>query len=339
MSSKKNLTQKQQYLQHLLPKLDDVQVDKMIAVAIAKEKKRIDETPKEEKDPYKELMSMIGCKNAKMQMNAMLADFRMKKIAAARGRKHARAYYHAAFIGNPGSNKSSTSRLFAKVLAREGIIKNPRLVELTRSDIVGQFVGSTAAKVNEIFRKYAGCAILIDEAYSLCDGDRGSNNYGDEAINEIIVCLENHPDTVVIFAGYPDRMEEFLAANPGLRSRVPYKVIFEDYSAEELVGISKVIAAEQGFEISDSASDKLFEIYSVARTVKDFGNGRYARNVIEAAVRKKGVRLGVMDTQNLTNYMDCEKYSDEELFSLDESCFEGLQDIPQECNRRIGFYA
>lgn len=338
MENKNNLTQKQQYLQHLLPKLNDMQVDKMIAVALEKKKALIEKGSESENDPYTELMSMIGCKNAKKQLTAMIADYRMRKIAEARGRKHVRAYYHAVFSGNPGCAKTTCARLYAKALANEGITKTARFAELSRSSIVGQYVGATAPKVREIFRQNAGGVILIDEAYALCDGDHNSsNNYGEEAINEIIVCLENFPETVVIFAGYPDRMEEFLASNPGLCSRIPYRVAFEDYTVEELVAISKVIAGEQGYTISSSAAEKLSEIYREARMQKGFGNGRYVRNVIEAAVRVKGINLGVMKNQDMSKFMNCDLYTDDVLFSLDESCFVTEREPLPVHHHKIGF--
>lgn len=338
MNHTEKLTPKQQYLQHLLPKLNDEQVDRMVAAIKAKQKKQEGQATHAEDNPYAEIMAMIGCDDAKKKLNEMISDFRMNRLAAECGRKHERAYFHASFHGNPGTNKTSISRLFAKALAREGIIKKARCVELTRSDIVGQYVGSTAVKVQEIFRKYADCLILIDEAYSLCDGNPGSNNnYGEEAINELIVCLENHPETVVIFAGYPDRMDEFLEKNPGLSSRVPYRVNFADYTVEELIAISKVIARDRGFRIADSAQDKLYTIFDAARQVKNFANGRFVRNTIEAAVRRKGILLGIMEKQDLTDYMDRTKYSVEDLFSLDEDCFEVLLAPAQEYSRKIGF--
>ena len=372
MSENRPLTQKQRYLQFLIPKLDDTQIEKMIAAVngnapakpptvtpgsavhenlipkpqaetpdkAADKKPSVElkpETPEE--DPYRDLMSMIGCKDAKQQLNAMIADFRMRKLAAARGRNSARAYYHAVFTGNPGSAKTTCARLYAKALAREGITKTDRFAELSRSKIVDKYVGSTAQNVRKLFERNADGVIFIDEAYTLCDSDPGSkNNFGIEAINELIVCMENHPETVVIFAGYPDRMEEFLSSNPGLRSRIPYAVAFSDYTTEELVAISRLIAGEQGYEITESAVNKLSAIYNSARNQKDFGNGRYVRNIVEAAVRVKGLRLGVMEKQ-MDDLMDHTRYTDSMLFSLDETCFEVTPEPPEKPRRRIGFCA
>ena len=372
MSENKSLTQKQRYLQFLIPKLDDIQIEKMIAsvntkstitppiiapgsTATEKDSQNLKPEPpstaaneksspepkqeKQEDDPYRDLMSMIGCDAAKQQLTAMISDFRMRKLAAARGRNSARAYYHAVFSGNPGCAKTTCARLYAKVLAREGITKTDRFAELSRSNIVDKYVGSTAQNVRKLFERNADGVIFIDEAYALCDSDPTSkNNFGIEAINELIVCLENHPETVVIFAGYPDKMEELLSSNPGLRSRIPYTVAFSDYTTEELIAISRIIAHEQGYEISESAVNKLSTIYESARTQKDFGNGRYVRNIVEAAVRSKGLRLGVMEKQ-LDDLMDHTRYTDSMLFSLDEACFEITPEPPEKTHRRIGFCA
>jgi len=355
MSENKSLTQKQRYLQFIAPRLDDVQVDRMIAAlkveTVGKPElgergetpdtkaEAVQESEMPAEDPYREFMNMIGCEAAKQQLTAMIADHRMRKLAEARGRSSKRSYYHAVFTGNPGCAKTTCARLYAKVLAGEGITKSDRFAELSRSTIVDKYVGSTAQNVRKLFERNAGGVILVDEAYTLCDSDPGSkNNFGIEAINELIVCLENHPETVVIFAGYPDKMEEFLSSNPGLRSRIPYTVSFSDYTTEELVAISRVIAGEQGYEIAESAVNKLSAIYDYARTQKDFGNGRYVRNIVEAAVRTKGLRLGVVEKQ-MDDLMDHTRYTDSMLFSLDETCFEVTPEPPEKPHRRIGFCA
>lgn len=341
MVEKNTLTQKQKRLLFLIPGLDDCLVDRMIAIAMAKEKKWPDKTSAVQNSPYVELMSMIGCHNAKTQLTAMIADYRMRKIAEMHGRNHVRAHYHAVFSGNPGCAKTTCARLYAQALANEGVTKTSRFAELSRSSIVGEYMGSTAPNVREIFRKNAGGVIFIDEAYSLTDSNFGEKkDYGEEAINEIIVSMENHPETVVIFAGYPKKMESFLESNPGLASRIPYKVMFEDYTTEELIAISKVIADNQGYIVTDSAIDKLYSIFENARTEKDFGNGRYVRNLIDAAIRTKGTLLGVMNNQNLSNFMNPALYTDDMLFSLDESCFDILyaqQNTTHKQQHKIGF--
>lgn len=340
MERKKALTRRQQYLQYIVPNLNDSQIDQMIAVLKPGKTFKAQKTRTEigENDPYKELMSMVGCNEAKDQLTNMIAASRMARITACRGRKSNHAYYHAVFKGNPGCAKTTCARLYAKALAREGIVKKDTFAELTRVDLIASYQGQTAMKVKSKLNEYAGGVIFIDEAYSLCDDSPGSNNnYGEEAINEIVVFLENHPETVVIFAGYSDKMEEFLALNPGLRSRVPYQVSFKDYSVQELVDISKVIAAEKGYHITEDAISKLSDIYEKESQTTNFGNGRFARNMVEAAIRKKALTLGVMEAPNLDAYIDPHQYSDETLFSLDENCFEYLYAHGKEEKSKIGF--
>lgn len=335
MRETKPLTEKQRYLQYLIPRLNDAQIDGMVSLIEFENKKASSQS---KSASYANLMKVIGCEEAKKNLTAMIADHRMRKIAAARGKGQAQAYYHAVFTGNPGCNKTSVARLYAKALADEGITRNSNFVELSRSGIVGEYVGSTAKKIHGIWEKNAGSVIFIDEAYSLNDGrDHSNNNYGEEAINEIIVCMENHPETVVIFAGYPEKMNEFLSANPGLRSRVPYHVRFSDYTTEELLAISNVIAEEKGFHIMPSAEKKLRHIFDAEKSVPDFGNGRFVRNLIEAAVRTKGIRLGVMEAATLDSYIKGTQYSDDFLFSLDEACFNIEATEEQPVKRTIGF--
>ena len=163
------------------------------------------------------------------------------------------------------------------------------------------------------------------------------DSFGAEAIDEIIVGLENDPGTVVIFAGYPEKMEQFLDANPGLRSRIPYRVRFCDYTADELLEISGKIAADNGFTITADAGEKLLGIFEKERQVRDFGNGRFCRSLVESAIRRKSVRLGVMDADDLSAYLDPARYSDEELFSLDGNCFTYSAAGEDRAARRIGF--
>lgn len=335
MSSTKDFSKKQKYLEYILPKLTEPQLDRMIAtVQTSKSKVKV-----EDKDnPYIQLMEMDGLEDAKKMVNAMIADYRMGKIVEARGRGTAHSHFHAAFLGNPGCGKTICARLVAGILFQEGITKKASFVEATRTDLCGQYVGETAQKVKDVFKRAKDGTLFIDEAYSLVDGGLGSNNnYGKEAINEIIVHMENDPGTVVIFAGYCDRMKEFLDSNPGLRSRISYQVSFRDYTTEELLKISKTIAKSKGFDLTETALERLSAVYETVKQNKEFGNGRYVRNTIEAAIREKGAHIGVVAAPNLEVYNDMSVYSDEALFSLDESCIASIPESTREERMPIGF--
>ena len=137
---------------------------------------------------------------------------------------------------------------------------------------------------------------MIDEAYSLVDDRKGL--YGDEAINTIVQEMENHrDDMIVIFAGYQKEMHEFLERNPGLNSRIAFHIPFEDYSSKELLDITKLIAKNTGFSIDGEADEKLLKIFDDVRSDESFGNGRFARNLIEKAKMRQADRLIKKDLQ------------------------------------------
>ena len=329
MRKSQELTKSQKQLLYLLPVLNDRQVAGMLST-LKKPARRA-----EKNDAYRQLMNMTGCAEAKEQLTAMLAAHRMSHIAESRSRTVKQPYFHAVFTGNPGCAKTTCARLYARALAQEGITKHDRFAELTRASLCGKYQGHTAQMVKDVFKQNKGGTIFIDEAYSLASDERDS--FGAEAIDEIIVGLENDPGTVVIFAGYPEKMEQFLDANPGLRSRIPYRVRFCDYTADELLEISGKIAADSGFTITADAGEKLLGIFEKERQVRDFGNGRFCRSLVESAIRRKSVRLGVMDADDLSAYLDPARYSDEELFSLDGNCFTYSAAGEDRAARRIGF--
>ena len=212
-------------------------------------------------------------------------------------------------------------------MKENGLLPRGDLYEVGRADLVGKYVGWTAKIVKERFRQAKGGVLFIDEAYSLSDGRDGL--FGDEAINAIVQEMENHrDDTVVIFAGYPDEMEEFLSRNPGLRSRIAFHVPFPDYSAEELYQICGLIAGQKGLSLDPGTKEALMPILERAREQSDFGNGRYARNLIEKAMMKQSGRLMRLDSKSLTA---------RHLSTLTAEDFEMPEVKPKQTVRRIGF--
>lgn len=207
---------------------------------------------------------------------------------------------HMVFTGNPGTAKTSVARLFARIMRENGLLSRGRIVECGRGDLVGKYVGWTAQIIQKKFMEARGGVLFIDEAYSLVDDREGS--FGDEAINTIVQEMENHrDDVVVIFAGYPDKMEQFLQKNPGLRSRIAFHVPFADYSARNLCDIARLIAKKKGLTLSEDACEKLYHVFDAARSERDFGNGRFARNVVERAKMAQASRLLTMDVEALSS--------------------------------------
>ena len=180
--------------------------------------------------------------------------------------------------------------------------------------------------VRQKFEEAQGGVLFIDEAYSLLEDKHGL--YGDEAINTIVdECEKRRNDTIVIFAGYQEPMKEFIARNPGLRSRVSFQINFEDYTPSELLQIIKLMAKNKHLNISSNADNMLIDIFSLARKGKDFGNGRFARNMIEKALMNHA--------HILANSVD--SIDNSVLFTLDKNDFDGIY-IPDDSQKsKIGF--
>lgn len=286
------------------------------------------EKAKPKGDAYKELMEMIGLTEAKKVILQALNYHKAQKLFADKGMKVDRPAMHMVFTGNPGTAKTTVARLFARIMRENGLLSRGHLVEVGRGDLVGKYVGWTAQTVQKRFEQAEGGVLFIDEAYSLVDGRSGS--YGDEAINTIVQEMENYrDDMVVIFAGYPDKMEEFLQKNPGLRSRIAYHVPFADYSVEELCSIAALTARKKGLHLDDRAQEKLASVFETARKQMDFGNGRYVRNILEKAKMAQATRLLTQDYESLTQ---------KEITTL---CAEDIEmpEIAAPARPRIGFSA
>ena len=243
---------------------------------------------------YDELSHMIGLDEAKKMINQALNYYKAQKLFADKGMKNDHPAMHMIFTGNPGTAKTTVARLFARIMKENNLLSKGNLIEVGRGDLVGKYVGWTAPTIQKKFKEAQGSVLFIDEAYSLVDDRDGS--FGDEAINTIVQEMENHRnDVVVIFAGYPDKMESFLQKNPGLRSRIAYHVPFSDYDTESLCEIAKLIAKQKGLKFTKEAFEKLYGLFDAARTGSDFGNGRFVRNVIEKAKMAQATRLLTMD--------------------------------------------
>ena len=249
---------------------------------------------------YDELFEMIGLAEAKAVIKKALNYYKMQKLYAERGVKQDNPAMHMIFTGNPGTAKTTVARLFARIMRENGLLSRGQLVEVGRGDLIGKYVGWTAQTVQEKFRDASGGVLFIDEAYSLVDDRNGS--FGDEAINTIVQEMENHrADVVVIFAGYPDKMEGFLDKNPGLRSRIAFHVPFADYSSTELCQIAEMLSKKNGMKIETSALEKLERAFDAAKNNTDFGNGRYVRNVFEQAKMNQASRLLEKDYESITS--------------------------------------
>ncbi len=247
------------------------------------------EVKKIESRPYEELMKLVGLKDIKAVIDDIIAAGKMKCVRERMGLKTDNTSMHMIFTGNPGTAKTTAARLIAGILRDEDVIKSGKFVECGRQDLIAKYVGWTAKTVAAKFREAEGGILFIDEAYALVDD---SNSYGAEAINTITQLMENYRDRViVIFAGYPDKMKEFLDQNEGLRSRISFHLDFPDYSSTELLDIMKIMSSDLEYRIDETAMDKCLRIFDKACRIENFGNGRYVRNVLEHAVLHQSGRI------------------------------------------------
>ncbi|MGN0684186.1 MAG: AAA family ATPase [Oscillospiraceae bacterium] len=240
--------------------------------------------------PYKELQKLVGLSDVKRVTDEILAAARMNKLRKSMGLEYQNASMHMLFSGNPGTAKTTVARLLAEILKDEEVLKNGHIVECGRQDLVGRYVGWTAKTVEEKFRAARGGILFIDEAYSLVDEH---NSYGTEAVNTIVQMMENYRDEViVIFAGYPEKMKEFLDQNEGLRSRIAFHLNFPDYNSSELLEIMELMLDKKDYVLeSEAVKSKCLEIFEKGSERENFGNGRFVRNVLEMAIMRQANRI------------------------------------------------
>ncbi|MDI3256305.1 MAG: AAA family ATPase [Kyrpidia sp.] len=199
--------------------------------------------------------------------------------------------WHMIFRGNPGTGKTTMARFVAKWLHRFGILSKGQLIEVERADLVGEYIGHTAQKTREQIQRALGGVLFVDEAYALARG--GSKDFGREAVDTLVKAVEDHrSDLVVILAGYPREMDAFLRLNPGLPSRFPIQLAFDDYTVDELMTIADRTAAERDYRLSPEARRQLASWLSELTLRKAaFGNARLVRNLLERAIRRQARRL------------------------------------------------
>lgn len=239
-----------------------------------------------------ELNEIVGLNKVKEYILSLENNVKIQRMRQAHGLKNADVTMHMIFTGNPGTGKTTIARIVAKYLKAMGVIDGGQLVEVTRADLVGKYVGHTAPLTTKVIESALGGVLFIDEAYSLYRGK--DDSFGLEAIDTLVKGMEDYRDNlIVILAGYTREMNEFLESNSGLRSRFPNKIEFDDYTADELLQIAKSIAKSKDYSLNESC-DKLLLDYFELKQAEDSrrnGNGRMARNCIEDAILKQANRV------------------------------------------------
>ena len=240
----------------------------------------------------KELDQLVGLTEIKQYILSLEDFYEAQKLREKQGLKTTEVSKHMIFTGNPGTGKTTIARLIAKYLKAIGVLSNGQLIEVSRNDLVGKYLGHTAPQTMQVIKSAMGGILFIDEAYSLYRGNNDS--FGLEAIDTLVKAMEdNRDDLIVILAGYTREMKEFLESNSGLASRFPNQIEFPDYTAEELYQITEIQAKSKGYKLDGAIKEPLTEYFAKiqASNAQRSGNGRLARNVVEEAIIHQSKRI------------------------------------------------
>ena len=256
-------------------------------------------------DNLNKLDELIGLQEVKKQVKTLMNLALVQKEREKRNLKSIQTSQHLVFVGNPGTGKTTVARLLGSIFHNIGILSKGYVVEVDRSELIGEYVGHTAVKTQKVIDSAIGGILFIDEAYSITASD-SNNDFGPEAIAVLLKEMEDkRDDFIVIVAGYPNEMSKFINSNPGLKSRFKKTIMFEDYSAEELFQILQKLCKENGFELHQDVKEKLIDKFQeeIDKKSDNFANARYVRNVFEKAIENQANRIvydGEIEDDELT---------------------------------------
>lgn len=273
-------------------------VDLDAALAQGKYQKAENEDDREQ--AFDRLQKMVGIEKVKEQVNRFISLAELNQRREEQGQMNQDFTLHSLFLGNPGTGKTTVARIIGEVLYQKGIIAEKKFIEASRSDLVAGYVGQTALKTREVLESALGGVLFIDEAYSL--NSDSQNDFGLEAINEILKFMEDHrKDMVIIFAGYTKEMNEFLKQNSGLASRIPHTFDFEDYTPEEIVQIGLMGIHNAGYVVDESYYSEVVK-NNYAQS-KEHSNGRWVRNLNEQLIMVMSDRVAKSEDADINTIL------------------------------------
>ncbi|MDE7297587.1 MAG: AAA family ATPase [Lachnospiraceae bacterium] len=262
-----------------------------------------------------ELNALTGLSAVKREVNHLVNLMQVSKLRREHNMKQPSVSKHLVFSGNPGTGKTTVARLLARIYRTLGILSGGQLVEVDRGGLVGGYIGQTAAKTMDVVDEAIGGILFIDEAYALTVG-KGEGDFGQEAVDTLLKAMEDNRDSlIVIVAGYPDLMEQFLSSNPGLRSRFSRFIFFEDYTPDELFEIMSGMCRKQEYSLSPEAESYVRDFLKKRCENKpdNFANARDVRNLLEHAITNQAARI-----------VGAGKYDYDILARLERCDFEGI---------------
>ncbi|KON83367.1 stage V sporulation protein K [Rossellomorea marisflavi] len=240
-----------------------------------------------------QLDELVGLEDVKQQVRDLIDFNQIQQLRVKNGLKKSNKTMHIAFLGNPGTAKTTVARIVGRMYKAIGLLSKGQFVEASRTDLIAEYQGQTAIKVKRLINRAKGGVLFIDEAYSLTENDH-SDSYGRESLTELTKALEDYRnDLVVIVAGYTDLMDQFFESNPGLKSRFNTFISFNDYSLDELVRIFSYTCIQNDYVAEDQAIKKVRELLQTKLNEKDdhFSNGRLVRNLFDDITVNQSKRL------------------------------------------------
>lgn len=317
------------------------------ALLITAEDINFEESDESVEELLTQLDRLTGLSEVKKQVHRIVNSVKMQKKAEEMGISLPGGHgtLHLVFKGNAGTGKTTVARIIGKIYRRLGVLSGGQLIEVTRRDLVSEYVGKTAIQVRDKVKEAMGGILFIDEAYSLCKDDQ--DTYGQEAIDALVADIENHRDSLmVILAGYSNDMDKFLDKNQGLRSRLSTEIIFDDYSVDEMVEIFKKTIKDRGLVLDVGLEKDIHSLIREKARQRDFGNARGVRNVVENVLLNQKTRLSQKDVDTLSKNdfliirredLECEQEMEEKAdkvqYYLDElNALTGLDSVKKKVN-------